>query len=144
MRGLEIFAYQWSGENLWNQSVRRKGYMSKFVVNSKYIACFFDIIQVYTYTVICTYFVTEKIMTTKTATRLTIDVSPDFRDELKIQAIAHGKTMKDYVIDTLIERIQKDAIEEDKVWGEMSETAKKEGFIGTETSESLLNRMKNA
>jgi len=83
-------------------------------------------------------------MATKTATRLTINVSSDFRDELKIQAIAHGKTMKDYVIDTLVERIRKDTIEEDRVWGDMSETAKKEGFIGTKASESLLNRMKNA
>ena len=37
-------------------------------------------------------------MVTKTLTRLTINVSPDFRDALKIQAIAHGKTLKDYVI----------------------------------------------
>ena len=32
-------------------------------------------------------------MVTKTLTRLTINVSPDFRDELKSQAIAHGKTL---------------------------------------------------
>jgi len=83
-------------------------------------------------------------MPAKTATRLTINVSPDFRDELKIQAIAHGKTMKDYVVDALMERIQKDAIEQDKAWGEMSEAARKEGFIGSKKSEALLDRMKNA
>ena len=83
-------------------------------------------------------------MTTKTPTRLTINVSPDFRDELKIQAIAHGKTLKDYVIDALMERIKDDSIEEDKVWGKMSEEAKKEGFLGTKDSENLLTRMKNA
>ena len=83
-------------------------------------------------------------MTTKTPTRLTINVSPDFRDELKIQAIAHGKTLKDYVIDALMERIQHDSVEEDKVWGEMSEEAKKEGILDSEASESLLTRMKNA
>jgi len=118
--------------------------MSKLVRNLDISFKDFDKTHIYTYTVICTYFVTEKIMTTKTATRLTINVSPDFRDELKMQAIAHGKTMKDYVVDTLVERIQKDSIEEDKLWGEMSKTAKKEGFIGTKASESLLNRMKNA
>ena len=83
-------------------------------------------------------------MPTKAATRLTIDVSSDFRDELKIQAIAHGKTMKDYVVDVLVERIRKDTIDEDNVWGVMSEVAKKEGFVGTEESQSLLERMKNA
>ncbi len=83
-------------------------------------------------------------MSIRTPTRLTINVSPDFRDELKIQAIAHGKTLKDYVIDALMERIQRDFVEEDKAWGEMSEEAKKEGLLSTQDSESLLTRMKNA
>ncbi len=83
-------------------------------------------------------------MSIRTPTRLTINVSPDFRDELKIQAIAHGKTLKDYVIDALMERIQRDFVEEDKVWGEMSEEAKKEGLLSTQDSEKLLTRMKNA
>ncbi len=83
-------------------------------------------------------------MSIRTPTRLTINVSPDFRDELKIQAIAHGKTLKDYVIDALMERIQRDFVEEDKVWGEMSEEAKKEGLLSAQDSEKLLTRMKNA
>jgi len=44
----------------------------------------------------------------------------------------------------LIERIQKDAIEEDKAWGEMSEDAKIDGFIDSADSDSLLDRLKNA
>ena len=83
-------------------------------------------------------------MTAKTPTRLTINVSPDFRDELKIQAIAHGKTLKDYVIDALMDRLQQDSAQEDRTWGEMSEEAKKEGLISPQDSESLLARMKNA
>ena len=83
-------------------------------------------------------------MSIRTPTRLTINVSPDFRDELKIQAIAHRKTLKDYVIDALMERLQRDFVEEDKVWGKMSEEAKKEGLLSTQDSESLLTRMKNA
>ena len=83
-------------------------------------------------------------MRTKTPTRLTINVSPDFRDELKIQAIARGKTLKDYVIDVLMDRLQKDSAEEDRAWGEMSEAAKKEGLLSEQDSESLLMRMKNA
>ena len=83
-------------------------------------------------------------MSTKTPTRLTINVSLDFRDELKIQAIAHGKTLKDYVIDALMDRRRKDSAEEDRAWGEMSEAAKKEGLLSEQDSESLLMRMKNA
>ena len=83
-------------------------------------------------------------MSTKTTSRLTIDVSPDFRDALKIQAIAHGKTLKDYVVEALMDRIQRDSFEEDKIWGEMSASAKQEAMLSHEDSESLLNRMKNA
>lgn len=83
-------------------------------------------------------------MSSKTATRLTVDVSPDFRDELKIQAIAHGKTLKDYVVEALLDRTQRDALQEDKIWGEMSETAKQEGMLSHEDSVTLLHRMKNA
>ena len=86
----------------------------------------------------------NKVMSTKTQARLTIDVSPDFRDELKIQAIAQGKTLKDYVLDTLMERIQKDSVEEDRIWAQMSASAKKEGSLNEEASKNLLNRMKNA
>ena len=83
-------------------------------------------------------------MPTKTPARLTIDVSPDFRDELKIQAISQGKTLKDYVLDTLMDRLQKDSVEEDRIWANMSASAKKEGSLSTEDSDSLLSRMKNA
>jgi hypothetical protein len=81
---------------------------------------------------------------TKTPTRLTVNVSPDFRDELKIHAIAQGKTLKDYVINALTDRLQQDSMEEDKAWGEMSEVAKKEGLLDTKDSENVLMRMKNA
>jgi plasmid stability protein len=83
-------------------------------------------------------------MTAKTPKRLTINVSPDFRDALKIQAIAHGKTLKDYVTEALMDRLLQDSAEEDKVWSEMSDAAKKEDILSAEDSESLLVRMKNA
>ena len=81
---------------------------------------------------------------TATAARLTINVSPIFRDELKIQAIACGKTLKDYVIDALMERLQKDSVEEEKLWGEMSDHARKEDMVSAEESEALLRRLQNA
>jgi len=83
-------------------------------------------------------------MTTESPTRPTIEVSPDSRDQLKIQAIAHGKTLKDDVIDAPMERIGRDSVAEDKVWGELSEKAKQAGLLSVEESEGLLTRMKNA
>ena len=83
-------------------------------------------------------------MTAKTAARLIIDVSPDFRAELKIRAVAQGKTLKDYVQDTLTERIRKDGVAEDAIWAEMSESAKKEGSLSEEASDGLLGRMRSA
>ena len=80
-------------------------------------------------------------MTTK-VTRLTIDVSEDFRNELKIQAIAQGKTLREYVIEAVTEKIQRESALEDEVLGQMSKEAKKAGFIGLEASEALLNSMK--
>ena len=53
-------------------------------------------------------------MTTK-VTRLTIDVSEDFRNELKIQAIAQGKTLREYVIEAVTEKIQRESALEDEV-----------------------------
>ncbi len=82
-------------------------------------------------------------MSAKSTAKITIDIPLNLHDELKIQAVAQGKTLQDFVYDTLADRIRNDAIE-DKVWGEMSETAKKEGSISTDASERLLTRMKNA
>ena len=83
-------------------------------------------------------------MSSKAATKLTIDVSPDFRDALEIQASTHGKTLKNYVLDALTDRVRRHSVEEDKTWGEMSEIAKAEKILSYEDSEDLLNRMKNA
>ena len=83
-------------------------------------------------------------MTTKTQDRLTINVPTDLHDELKFQANAHGKTLTDFVLDTLMGCYLKDSVDEDRIWAEMSASAKKESSLSTEDSESLLNRMKNA
>ena len=47
-------------------------------------------------------------------------------------------------LDTLMDSLQQDSAEEDRAWGEMSEAAKKKGFLSEQDSESLLMRMKNA
>ncbi len=83
-------------------------------------------------------------MNTKTPVRLSMNVSSEFRDELKNQANAHGKTLTDYVLDALKDQIQRDSINEDRIWGEMSEKAKQEPILSFESSTNLLHRMKNA
>lgn len=83
-------------------------------------------------------------MPAKSTAKITIDIPLNLHDELTIQAVAQGKTLQDFVYDTLADRIRNDPLDEDKVWGEMSETAKKEGSISTDASERLLTRMKNA
>ena len=47
-------------------------------------------------------------------------------------------------VDVSMERIRRDCVEEDRIWGEMSETAKREGMLSHEGSLRLLDRMKNA
>ena len=80
-------------------------------------------------------------MTTK-ATRLTIDVSPDFRSELKIQAIEHGKTIKQYVIEAVTQKMQREIEQEEEILWQRVQEAKKEGFIGDKASEELIERLK--
>lgn len=77
-------------------------------------------------------------------TRLTIDVPPDFRNELKMQAAGQGETLRQYVMEAVAQRIQRESEFEDEVLGQMSEEAKKEGFIGLEASEALLKSLRNA
>ena len=83
-------------------------------------------------------------MTTETAAKLTIDISPDFQNQLKTNALAKGKSLKAYVLDTLAESIEKDTLKEDRLLGEMSELAKQEGSLNEQDSKSLLALMKNA
>lgn len=80
-------------------------------------------------------------MTTK-ATRLTIDVSPDFRSDLKMQAIEQGKTIKQYVIEAVMQKMQREIEQEDEILGQRAIEAEKEGFIGRKASAEFLKSMK--
>ena len=83
-------------------------------------------------------------MKTKESTRLSVDLLPDFHEELKDMAKTRTKTLKNYVIDALTERFQKDREEEDRMWNELAENAGKKGFASVEESEELLNSIRNA
>lgn len=84
-------------------------------------------------------------MKTKTSTRVSVDLVPDFHAELKARAQASAKTLKNYVTDALAERINKDREEEeDRYWGERAKEAREEGFVSVEESEAYLKRLLNA
>lgn len=83
-------------------------------------------------------------MGTKTSVRLSIDLLPDFHEELQALAEASGKTVKKYVVETLESRVQKDNELEDRILGELVEEAVKEGYIGVEESEELSTLIRNA
>ena len=83
-------------------------------------------------------------MTTETVAKLTIDISPDLQNLLKTTALAKGKSLKAYVLDTLTESVEKDSLEEDRLLAEASELAKQEGSLSEQDSKSLLALMKNA
>lgn len=82
-------------------------------------------------------------MKSKESTRLSVDLLPDFHEEVKGMAKTRAQSLKSYVIDALTERFQKDR-EEDRMWDELSEKAGKKGFACVEESEKLLNSIRNA
>ena len=83
-------------------------------------------------------------MKTREAKRLSVDLLPDFHEEVKSMAQAQAKTMKSYVIDALRDRYNKDREEEDRLWGEIAEKAVEEGFLSDKETEDLMQRIKNA
>jgi len=83
-------------------------------------------------------------MKTKQFTRLSVDLEPDFHEEVKDMAQTRDKTLKSYVIDALSERLQKDWEEEDRMWDELAEKARKKGFVSVEETKKLLHKIKRA
>ena len=45
--------------------------------------------------------------------RLTLDISKDLKDTLKILAVSNNMSIKQYIIESIIERVQKDESLED-------------------------------
>ena len=74
---------------------------------------------------------------------MTIDIPADFKNQVKASAAIMGKKMKDYVLEALSEKIQREGLE-DKYLGDLALKAEKEGYIGTKESEELLNEMINS
>lgn len=74
--------------------------------------------------------------------KMTIDIPTEFKNQVKANAAIVGKKMKDYVLEALTEKIQRDKLE-DKYLGDLAMKADKEGYIGAKESEELLNEMIN-
>jgi predicted DNA-binding protein len=75
--------------------------------------------------------------------KMTIDIPSDFKNQVKANAAIVGKKMKDYVLEALEEKIQREEKLEDQYLGELALKAEKEGYIGVEESEKLLQEITN-
>ncbi|MBT4878373.1 MAG: hypothetical protein HON42_00960 [Alphaproteobacteria bacterium] len=73
--------------------------------------------------------------------KMTIDIPSDFKNQVKANAAIVGKKMKDYVLEALEEKMQREAKLEDQYLGELALKAEKEGYIGVEESEKLLQEI---
>ncbi len=83
-------------------------------------------------------------MSTKTQTSLAINVRPDFLDRLQERAEERGLTVRDYVLEALLDHMQRETEEEDRRWGELADEAIQEGFLSVEESERYFASLKDA
>ena len=83
----------------------------------------------------------------KATARLTVDVSTEFRNEVRQHALSQGVSVKDLVVNALIKTMHEDMMseaEEDATLVAMAQGAQSDGFIGSEETEALLNQIRNA
>ena len=73
--------------------------------------------------------------------KMTIDIPSDLKNQVKANAAIVGKNMKDYVLEALEEKMQREEKLEDQYLGERALKAEKEGYIGVEESEKLLQEI---
>ena len=81
--------------------------------------------------------------TTARKARMTIDIDEKFRNQIKARASLRGMKMRDYVINSLENQMLED--DEDELLGQFAIKAHKEGYIGVEASQKLMDKLlKNA
>ena len=82
-------------------------------------------------------------MSDTTQPNMVIPVQEDFHDYLQTLAIEHGQTVSEY-LHYAIKELKEREIEEDKIWVELADEAKKKGILSVEESERFFERIKNA
>ena len=73
--------------------------------------------------------------------KMTIDIPSDFKNKVKANAAIVGKKMKDYVLEALEEKMEREEKLEDQYLGNLALKAEKEGYIGTKESAALLEEI---
>lgn len=76
--------------------------------------------------------------------RMTIDIPKEFKNAIKARSALLGQNMKEYVVESIKNRMYSDESLEDQHLVKLAEEAEKEGFISEEASKDLLERMRNA
>ena len=76
--------------------------------------------------------------------RLAVEVSEAFHQAVHQHARSRGMSVKDFVTQVLIERIQQDHVNEDEVWGELAEQAKQDGMATQAETLDIIQSIKNA
>ncbi|MHB2015888.1 MAG: hypothetical protein ACYCW6_02970 [Candidatus Xenobia bacterium] len=59
----------------------------------------------------------------KDSARLSIDVAPTLRTRLKIAATRQGVTLREYCLEAIRERLEREAPEDDRTWSRLSAAA---------------------
>jgi hypothetical protein len=70
-------------------------------------------------------------------TKMTIDLPTEFKNQVKANAAITGEKLKDYVISALKEKMDRDRVE-NKYLGELASRIDREGYLGGEVSDELL------
>ena len=71
---------------------------------------------------------------------MTIEIPTEFKNQVKANAAITGQKMKDYVLEALSEKIQRENLE-DKYLGKLALEAQKDGYLTIDESEKLLQEM---
>ena len=72
--------------------------------------------------------------------KMTIDIPTEFKNQVKANAAIVGKRMKDYVLEALNEKMQREKLD-NKYLGDLALKAEKEGYLEVKESEELLKEM---
>lgn len=74
--------------------------------------------------------------------KMTIDIEEDFKNQIKGFAYSNGLKLRDFIVNTLKEKMEREEMEEDRLLGEFAQKCDAEGYIGEEESNKLTDKLK--
>ncbi|MCH2188322.1 hypothetical protein MK079_00645 [Candidatus Gracilibacteria bacterium] len=77
--------------------------------------------------------------------RLTLDIPKELSQTLKMLSASYDISMKAYILDAIVQKIQSDEALEDMIWGTLARAEdKKENYVGKKSSKELLDNLISA